>query len=77
MRTSTLIVRLPPTRSNSRSWASELGEDQLGVLGGVRRGRIAHHELGQAARGGDRVAYLMRDARRQLANRGELLAVRQ
>jgi hypothetical protein len=56
--------------------ALELLQDEP-VLGGARQPRLARELLRQAARGGHGVADLVRDARCQLAERGELLGVRQ
>ena len=60
-----------------RSTRSSSLEDEPGVLGVERRRRLARELLGEAARRGDRVADLVRDARRELADRGELLGVRE
>src|SRR5262249_20987615 len=55
----------------------ELGEDERSRLDVRGRRRVALHELGEAPRRGDRVADLVRDARRDLPDRGELLGVRE
>src|SRR5439155_1145158 len=56
--------------------ALELFEDEA-VLGDPRQPGLPRELLRQAACGGHRIADLVRDARRQLAERGELLGVRE
>src|SRR5439155_18847130 len=56
--------------------ALELFEDEA-VLGDPRLPGLPRELLRQAACGGHRVTDLVRDARRQLAERGELLGVRE